>query len=171
MSAYRTLGLLNPRTVDTESFTSPRIRTREDEYRALWHRKSVQRQPTQQQARTAPHQTILRRTVASLATAPYTLTFHAINKVKKNTKSTLFIFSISTQTCLRAKVKATGNVTWRNYNRNVGRGPASLKKIAILRCAIFAQIWANLRPCGAQFFVKFANFAICAQFAQNCAQF
>jgi len=34
----------------------------------------------------------------------------------------------------------------------------SLEKIAILRGAIF---FANLRPCRAQFFAKFANFAIC----------
>jgi len=58
----------------------------------------------------------------------------------------------------------------------------SLKKIAILRGAIFVQIspfrtksqffanfalarnfCANLWPCGAQFFAKFANFAICAK--------
>ena len=62
----------------------------------------------------------------------------------------------------------------------------SLKKITILRGAIFAQIspfcaksqfftnfalvrnfCANLRPCGAQFFAKFANFAICLQFARR----
>jgi len=35
----------------------------------------------------------------------------------------------------------------------------------------FGQIWANLRPCGAQLFAKFANFAICAQFAQIARNF
>jgi len=64
----------------------------------------------------------------------------------------------------------------------------SLKKIAILQGAIFAQILpfraksqffanfalarnfcANLRPCGVQFFAKVANFAICAKvFTFSC---
>jgi len=66
----------------------------------------------------------------------------------------------------------------------------SLKKIAILQGAIFAQILpfraksqffanfalvrnfcANLRPCGAQFFAKFANFTIYAQFVQRYLRF
>ena len=107
----------------------------------------------------------------------------------------LVCFALVASKCLNEywhefRPKASSLCSAENYYFKCNTTMQSLKKIAILRRAIFAQILpfraksqffanfalahnfcANLWPCGAQFFAKFANFAICAQFARRYLTF